>query len=109
VPCVLPILARSLGWIPADSHQYVAFRQTFEGIQPEKFHSRMAYVGQVDDVCAIEPEVIRLRLGPRIKQRHKVARFGIDRANVAALPADCTLCRTMPGYRVLYALHASRR
>jgi hypothetical protein len=64
----------------------------------------MAYVGQADDIYAIEPEVIRLRLGPRIKQRHKVAHFGIDRANVAALPADCTLCRTTPGYRVLYAL-----
>ncbi|SRR6266487_2022319 len=83
---LLRLSHRALGWIPAGSHQYVTFRQAFESIQLEKFHSRAAYLGQADDMNAIELKVIRPLLGPRIKQRHKVACFGIDGADVAPLP-----------------------
>ena len=44
--------------IPTSADQCVTFHQAFEGIQPQKCHSRAAYVGQADDVSAIEPEVI---------------------------------------------------
>jgi hypothetical protein len=44
-------------------------------------------VGQTDNVHAIKPEVVRSLLSPWVKQRHEVARFGIDGANVTPLPA----------------------
>jgi hypothetical protein len=90
---LLRLPRHALGWISAGSYQCVTFHQAFECIQLEKCHCRAAYVGQADDVNAIELKVIRPLLGPRIKQRHEVACFGIDGADVAPLPAIANRAR----------------